>query len=91
MQEIYVSVIGYAAAFFGTILMVPQTYKSYITKKVDDISMSMLVVYIINCTLWEAYGWMIDSNPIIICNFIALIIGIIQIFIKLKYKSRNAL
>lgn len=85
--EILVDIIGYAAAFFGTILMLPQTYKSYKTKRVDDISMSMLVVYIINCTLWETYGWFIHSNPIIVCNFIALIIGTVQIVIKVRYSK----
>lgn len=85
MYEILVDVIGYAAAFFGTILMLPQTYKSYKTKRVDDISMSMLVVYIVNCSLWEAYGWMLQSKPIILCNMIALVIGLVQIGIKLRY------
>ncbi|HEX3008401.1 MAG TPA: SemiSWEET family transporter, partial [Bacteroidales bacterium] len=78
-----------AAAFFGTILMLPQTYKSYKTKKVNDISMSMLVVYIINCALWEVYGWLLHSDPIIVCNLIALVIGMIQIGIKLKYRNRE--
>lgn len=87
-MDIFVNVIGYAAAFFGTILMLPQTYKSYKTKRVDDISMSMLVVYIINCSLWETYGWFISSNPIVVCNFIALIIGMIQISIKVKYSKK---
>lgn len=89
MQEILIETVGYAAAFFGTILMLPQTYKSYKTQRVDDISMSMLVVYIINCTLWEAYGWLINSNPIIVCNLIALIIGTVQIWIKVRYGKRK--
>lgn len=88
-MEIFVNIVGYVAAFFGTILMLPQTYKSYKTKRVDDISMSMLVVYLINCTLWETYGWFINSNPIIVCNFIALIIGMIQISIKVKYSKKQ--
>lgn len=87
----FVELVGYVAAFFGTILMVPQTYKSYKTKKVNDISMSMLIVYIINCSLWEGYGWLIKSNPIIVCNFIALLIGLIQIRIKIKYRRYNSI
>lgn len=90
MNEIFINIIGYSAAFFGTILMLPQTYKSYKTKKTDDLSMSMLIVYIINCALWEVYGWMIDSYPIIVCNFIALLIGLVQISIKLKYRDKQA-
>jgi MtN3 and saliva related transmembrane protein len=88
MDQMIVEATGYAAAFFGTILMLPQTYKSYKTKRVTDISMSMLVVYIINCMLWEAYGWLIGSNPIIVCNLIALMIGLVQIGIKVKYGKK---
>lgn len=88
MENILVDIFGYAAAFFGTILMLPQTYKSYKTKRVNDISMSMLWVYIVNCSLWEVYGWLIAANPVIICNAIALVIGTIQIIIKLKYRDK---
>ena len=80
--------IGYLAAVFGTALMVPQVYKSLKTKRVDDISMVMLVVYIINCTLWEIYGFMLGSMPMILCNLIAGLIGIFQTWLKLKYKTK---
>ena len=87
--EIITETVGYLAAVFGTYQMIPQVYKSYMTKKVNDISKVMVVVYIINCSLWEVYGLLIHSWPIILCNFIALIIGIIQIGLKLKYQSEG--
>lgn len=84
----FTEIIGYVAAFFGTILMLPQTYKSYKTKQVNDISMAMLVVYIINCSLWEVYGVLIHSRPIMVCNIIALCIGIVQLVIKIQYSKK---
>jgi MtN3 and saliva related transmembrane protein len=81
-------IIGYLAAIFGTSLMLPQVYKSFKTKQVDDLSMVMLVIYVINCTLWGIYGILLQSNPIIICNLLALVIAIIQMVLKLKYRKR---
>jgi MtN3 and saliva related transmembrane protein len=81
--------VGYVAAVFGTALMLPQVYKSFKTRRVDDISMVMLVVYILNCTSWEIYGLLIKSMPIILCNIIAGLIGITQLLLKLKYRTKN--
>lgn len=89
MSDLLTEVIGYIAAVFGTILMLPQVYKSYKTKRVGDISKSMIVVYIINCSLWETYGLLIHSNPVILCNIFALIIGFVQLVFKLKYSKLN--
>ena len=85
MNSILTETIGYLAAFFGTVLMLPQVYKSFKTKQVKDISLFMVIIYIINCALWEFYGWLIDSNPIILCNLVAILIGWIQLYMKIKY------
>jgi MtN3 and saliva related transmembrane protein len=85
----FTEIIGYLAAAFGTALMLPQLYKAYKTKRVDDISMVMLVVYLINCFLWEIYGLLIGSMPIILCNMIAGVIGVLQILLKKKYQTKQ--
>lgn len=84
---LFTEVIGYLAAVFGTFLLLPQVYKTLKTKRVKDISTTMLVVYIINCSLWETYGILLKSMPIIICNLSALCIGIFQLILKVKYKN----
>lgn len=91
IMSILTEIIGYIAAAFGTALMLPQVYKSYRTKRVNDISFVMLIVYILNCTSWEIYGILINSKPVIICNFLALIIGIFQMVLKLKLQNKNKL
>ena len=80
-------IIGFTAAAVGTSLMLPQVIKSIKTKKVDDISSGMLVLYFFNCLLWLTYGILIVAWPLIVCNFIALIISIIQLTLKKKYNS----
>ena len=81
-------IIGFTAATVGTFLMLPQVIKSIKTKRVDDISFGMLWLYFFNCLLWLIYGILILAWPIIICDFIALIVSIIQLFLKLKYRKK---
>jgi MtN3 and saliva related transmembrane protein len=78
-------VIGYSAAFFGTTVMIPQVLKTWRSKKADDISFVMLFFYFMNCLLWLCYAVLIDSQPLLITNAIALLISTFQIFLKIKY------
>ena len=86
-MEIFTEIVGYLAAVVGTGLMLPQLIKMIRTKKVADISLGMLFMYFLNCLLWLSYGILIMVWPVIICNFIALIISIIQIVLKYKYQN----
>jgi MtN3 and saliva related transmembrane protein len=88
-MEILTNVVGYMAATVGMSILLPQVYKSIKTKKANDISMTMLVVYTINVILWEIYGWLITSVPIMVCNLASLFIGIFQIYLKVKYSRNN--
>ncbi len=83
--QIITGIIGSSATLIGTSLMLPQVIKSFKTKKVEDISYGTLVLYFLNCLLWLMYGILIVALPIVICNFIALIISVLQIFLKIKY------
>ncbi len=82
-------IIGFAAAAVGTSLMLPQVVQSIKTKRVDDISFGMLWLYFFNCLLWLMYGILILAWPIIVCNSIALLVGMVQLFFKFRYKSNK--
>lgn len=87
MNEIFTNIIGYAATVVGILIMLPQIYKSWKTKKVNDLSMGMVFLYFLNCLLWLIYGLLIVAPPIIVANAIGLIISIFQLLLKLKYNS----
>lgn len=78
-------IIGYLATVIWTVMMLPQVWKAYVTKSMTDISWVMVIFYILNCMLWLIYGYLIISNPLILCNGIALVIGIVQWVFKYKY------
>ncbi|MDP3052369.1 MAG: SemiSWEET family transporter [bacterium] len=87
MPHIFTNLIGYIAAVVGTFLMLPQIIKSYKSKKTADLSIGMVVIYIINCCLWLIYGLLLSALPIILANGIGLAIGIAQLFLKIKYNN----
>jgi len=88
MHSLLIEILGYIAATFGTCMMLPQVYKSIKTKKVNDLSSTMLVAYIISCSLWCAYGYLIGSLPIVLGNTIASGISITQFVMTMRYKNR---
>jgi MtN3 and saliva related transmembrane protein len=78
-------VTGYLAAAIGTVLMLPQVIKSLKTRRVDDLSWLMLAAYVTQCVLWDVYGALISSVPLIACNTVALGIGTVQAVLKARY------
>lgn len=67
---------------------IPQVIKSYRLKKVDDISIWMVIASLIGTIFWVVYGFLIEAMPVIIMNFIFGIIVIIQLILMKKYISR---
>ena len=86
-MNILTNIIGYTATFTGMFLMLPQVARSFRTKKAGDVSMVMVLMYISNSVLWFAYGLLIFAPPVFIANAVALVISVVQLVLKLKYKS----
>ena len=66
----------------------PQIYRGYKTKHLDDLSYLMLIFLSIGLALWLLYGIHLDSVPIILANAAGVICTITLILMKFKY-SKN--
>jgi len=84
MEEI----IGTLAGIFTTIAAVPQIFRAWKTKKVDDVSPKMFLVLTIGVSLWTVYGIMKQDAPIIITNGISTLLNITMLFLILKFKKK---
>jgi MtN3 and saliva related transmembrane protein len=80
--------------FFGVIATItsfvglfPQIYKTYKTKSAHDLSMIMLLNYLICSFAWIIYGSYTNSTFVIYSNVIGLISSIISILQKKYYDS----
>jgi MtN3 and saliva related transmembrane protein len=85
-MKTFTFLIGYAAVAVGTTFMLPQVVKSWKTKRVDDLSLASVTLYFANSILWLTYGLLIAAWPVAIANALALVISILQVFLKLKYR-----
>jgi MtN3 and saliva related transmembrane protein len=83
----FTTLIGYAATAVGTVLMLPQVIRSWRTRRVDDLSLAMVLLYVANCSLWLVYGFLIDAGPVILANAAGLVISIVQLVLKLRYTA----
>lgn len=88
MNEIFINIIGFTAGFLMAITMIPQIIKSLKTKSVEDISLLMLILYIIAAFLWMIYGILIKSLPVAITDGFAFCVSSMQLFIKIKYTEK---
>jgi MtN3 and saliva related transmembrane protein len=78
------TLIGTAAATLTTLCFVPQVVKIIRTRCTESISLSMYIIFAIGVALWFSYGLMIGSYPMIISNFITLLLVIIILVLKLR-------
>ena len=84
----YIDVFGFLAAFLTTIAFLPQLYKTWQTKSADDVSLIMLVLFIIGLFCWIVYGLEINSIPILVANIITFIFNFSILILKITY-SKN--
>lgn len=85
MEEI----TGIFAGVFTTIAAVPQIYRAWKTKKVDDVSPKMFFILILGVLLWTAYGVMKQDAPIIITNGISTLLNITMFILIFKYRNQD--
>lgn len=82
------SMIGYVAAFLGTICWLPQVVKTWRTRAVDDLSWATNLLLFANVALWLAYGLTQWDAPLILSNIVGMLcIGAI-LLAKLRWGTR---
>ena len=81
---------GYIALITSLIGLLPQVYKAYITKSTHDISMLMLVNYLVCSVAWIVHGIYQGSTFVVASNVAGLIISLISITQKRYYDAKNA-
>lgn len=80
------TIIGYTAGLLTTIAFIPQMLRVILTKKTDDISRNMYLIFISGVLFWLTYGFLRKELPIIIPNIFTLLFATIILFYKLKEK-----
>ncbi len=81
--------IGYCAGIILSVCLIPQIYKIYKTKQVENISYSWQILYILGISLHLYYGVYYDLLPIYIPTIIELILIIVLFIMTIFYSNRK--
>jgi MtN3 and saliva related transmembrane protein len=78
--------IGLFAGICTASSLLPQLIKTIKEKKADDISKLMLFILLVGVAMWIVYGIMRNDLPIIITNSFSLLLNVLMIILRIKYK-----
>jgi len=81
-----IEIVGLAAGVLTTIAYLPQVRKTWRTKSVKELSLSMYIVMFVGVMLWLTYGILLQSISIILANIVTGALTSTLIYLKLKYK-----
>jgi MtN3 and saliva related transmembrane protein len=77
--------VGLVASVLLSISVVPQVVKSWRTKQVEDISLMMILLFLLGFAMWVAYGLLVKETPIVLLNAVSLVSMAATLALKLRY------
>jgi MtN3 and saliva related transmembrane protein len=81
--------IGYGAAILTTAAFVPQALKSWSSRDLSGVSLSMYSLFTLGVALWLLYGILLQSWPIILANLITLILASVVLMLKISHLRKK--
>jgi len=87
MDLVIVEILGLVAGAITSIGFLPQIYKGYKTKKLDDISYYMPGILALGMTLWLIYGFIINAFAVIVANIFGVVCCVLLIILKKIYSN----
>ena len=83
----WTEILGLTAGAFTTAAVIPQIWKAWKTKDVEDVSPGMFFVLIAGLAMWFTYGIIQDDIPIIATNGTALILNSFMLYLIFRYRE----
>jgi len=87
-QLITPDTFGFIAAALTTIAFLPQIIKTWRTKKAEDVSIMMLLMFITGLLFWILYAIQTNSLPVLIANIVTLILNLTILTLKFIYMKQ---
>jgi MtN3 and saliva related transmembrane protein len=80
-----VEILGLIAGVLTTAAYVPQVFRTWRLKSAGDISLLMISLTSGGIFLWFLYGLYIGSLPVVMANFITLVLTLTVLILKIRY------
>ena len=77
--------LGFISGILTTIAFIPQVLKVWVTRKTEDISLLMFIIFITGIIGWLIYGILIVNYPLILANSVTLVLAVLIIIGKIRF------
>jgi MtN3 and saliva related transmembrane protein len=78
--------LAFLAGLLINLSQVPQLVKTWRTRNVDGVSLWLYFIYAIAICLWLSYAMAIGNTPMILANFISLVMAFAMLGMILFYR-----
>lgn len=85
----FIEGLGLAAGICTSSSVIPQLVTTIKKKKASDVSALMFIVLLTGNALWVYYGIDKKDIPIISTNIFTLLLNIIMLYLKVKYRKND--
>jgi len=86
MINSYITILGFIAGGCTACSFLPQFIKIWRSHATKDISFEMYCIFCLGLVLWIAYGFLVNSLPIIITNGFTLVLALGILIMKILWK-----
>ena len=83
-------VLGMVAGGLTTISFIPQVLRIVRTRSARDISWGMFAVFASGTSLWFVWGLLQGALPVVLANFVTLVLCIVIMVLKWRYDRGEA-
>lgn len=77
--------LGYVGVVTGSMTFVPQVYQAWVTKSVGDLSLWMILILLLNVSIWLVYGITGKDKAMILANSIIMVLSLLMLYFKLSF------
>jgi len=84
-----IDIIGFIAGICTATSLLPQLVTTLKQKKAQEVSLFMFIVLLMGNALWIWFGVAKSELPIVLTNSFSLLLNIIMLVLKYKYKDNG--
>jgi MtN3 and saliva related transmembrane protein len=77
--------LGLVGVVTGSLTFVPQVYQAWKTQSVGDLSLWMILILLLNVTIWLIYGITGKDRAMILANSIIMVLSLLMLYFKLTF------
>ena len=85
----WIQIAGHVGAFLSSITFIPQVYKVWKTKSVQDLSLAMMFIVASSTLIWLVYGIALMLWPVILANGFIFFLSLLLIYFKFAYSLKK--